>query len=147
MKKNPKEMTLSPHGRNKILHHEGGHNLKKYVDDSGKQHIGVGHLIKVGEIFPNQITLNESEMLFDADLKWSIDAVKKHVKVPLTQNQFDALVSFVYNIGESQFKTSSVLKNINAGIQGETIKENFLAWNRPPSAFARRKKEVELYFT
>jgi lysozyme len=53
--------------------------------------------------------------LFKEDTAWAQAAVRKHVRVPITQEQFDALVSFVFNFGEPAFRGSTMLRRINAG--------------------------------
>lgn len=59
------------------------------------------------------ITLERCEELLRFHLKKNEEAVKRNVKVPLTQNQFDALVSFVHNLGEGSLKTSTLLRKLN----------------------------------
>lgn len=59
------------------------------------------------------ITEQEAERLFRSDVAWAVEAVNTLVKVPLTQNQFDALVSFVFNIGTTNFRKSTLLRKLN----------------------------------
>ena len=61
------------------------------------------------------ITLQQAEELLVQDLKWVEEALVKHVKVPLNQNQYDSLASFVYNLGETNFASSTLLRKLNAG--------------------------------
>jgi lysozyme len=60
-----------------------------------------------------KLTEAECEALLKEDVKHAEKAVKRLVKVPLTQNQFDAVVSFVFNVGEGRFASSTLLKKIN----------------------------------
>lgn len=60
-------------------------------------------------------TLQECEELLVRDATYAGKALDRHVQVQISQRQYDALVSFVYNVGETQFRTSTLLKRINAG--------------------------------
>ena len=78
-------------------------------------------------------------------------AVNHYVRVPLTQNQFDALVSFTYNEGTHALKTSTLLKKLNKGKILKADKE-FAKWNKANGKvnrglIARRKKEAKLFLT
>ena len=77
--------------------------------------IGYGHLIVQSDWtnYSTSITEVDALSLFQKDLIPYLQVVKQHVKVTLTQQQFDALVIFVFNIGGTNFKSSSVLKLIN----------------------------------
>ena len=75
--------------------------------------IGYGHLIKQGEDFSNGITEEQATELLLQDIKNAENAVNKVILVPLSQNQFDALVIFAYNIGTANFAKSTVAKYIN----------------------------------
>lgn len=111
----------------KLLTGEEGERLSVYQDTGGAWTIGKGHLIKPGErFFPyggSILALNsgvrtinkaESDALFASDTKIARDAVAYSVKVPLTENQFAALVSLVFNIGVGAFTQSTLLKRLNA---------------------------------
>ncbi len=105
-----------------------GLSLTRYVDESGKPHIGYGHLIKPDEQYQS-ITTGQAEWLLDQDLRWAIDCVSKAVTVPLTENQRAALISFVYNVGCAAFKGSTLLRLLNAGNASGAANE-FLRWNK-----------------
>ena len=75
--------------------------------------IGWGHTKDVRKGMT--ISIEEAQAFFEADIKWAEDAVNQSVKVGLTQNQFDALVSLVFNIGETQWLRSTCLRRLNAG--------------------------------
>lgn len=91
-----------------------GLRLQPYQDVAGKWTIGYGHLIKAGEYF-DTITEAQAAQLLNDDANTAEDAVNSLVKVPLTQSQFDALVSFVYNVGVGAFRRSTLLRLLNAG--------------------------------
>lgn len=106
-------MKISKNGLDLIKQFEGC-ELKVYLDAIGLPTIGYGHLIKKGEIF-NVITLKQAEDLLKSDLKMFEDGVSDLVKVKLSQNQFDALVSFAFNVGLGNLEKSTLLKLLNAG--------------------------------
>ena len=73
------------------------------------------------------VTEVQAQKWLDEDLAWAQTAVNKLVKVKLTQNMFDALVSFVYNIGESAFAKSTLLRLLNLKQYVEAAKQ-FERW-------------------
>jgi lysozyme len=120
-------MKTSLNGRALIRNAEGD-RLTAYYCPAGVLTIGVGHTgpdVKPGM----RITQAESDALLSADLAKFEKAVARNVKVPLTQNQFDALVSFTYNLGEGNLKSSTLLKRVNAGDMGGAAAE-FIKWNK-----------------
>ena len=128
-----------------ITKEEGSRN-KAYKDSKGLLTIGVGHLIKPDEQHLNTATLSDQEVkdLLKHDLKWCSEAVETSVKVPLAQNQFDALYSLCFNIGGTAFKNSTVVKRINAGdMKGAA--DAILMWNKPAVLENRRKRERALF--
>jgi lysozyme len=125
---------------------EEGARTKAYKDTKGLWTIGVGHLIKDDEkdLINATLTNDQVEDLLRKDLKWCSEAVEGSVKVPLAQNQFDALYSLCFNIGASAFKNSTVVKKINANdMQGAA--DAILMWNKPAVLENRRKRERTLF--
>ena len=120
------EMMVSKEGAEFIKQLEGC-KLKSYKCPSGVSTIGYGHTkgVKVGD----QVTQKQAEKLFEDDLKRHTREVIDHLKVPVNQNQLDALVSKHFNIGDRQFKESTLLKKLNAGDFSGAAKE-FLRWNK-----------------
>jgi len=86
--------------------------LKIYKDAGGKWTIGYGHLIKDNEEL-DEIDLSMATKLLQEDLKDAENAVNKYCKSPISQKMFDALVAFVFNVGPSNFKSSTLLKLLN----------------------------------
>lgn len=91
-------------------------------DKGGNCTVGYGHLIHYGECNggPEEaefqyVSLEKAKELFYLDILTAEEAVKANVEVKLNQNQFDALVSFAYNIGTGYFQTSDVLAILNNG--------------------------------
>ena len=114
-----------------ITKEEGARN-KAYKDSKGLWTIGVGHLIKSDEQHLLNATLTDAQVedLLKSDLKWCSEAVESSVRVPLKQGQFDALYSLCFNIGETNFKKSTVVKRINAGdLKGAA--DAIEMWNAP----------------
>lgn len=74
--------------------------------------IGYGHTktAKMGMV----ITEKQAEDLLRQDLSWVREVISKEVKVPLTQKQYDALASFIFNVGGSAFRKSTMLRKLNA---------------------------------
>lgn len=89
---------------------------KAYQDTGGVWTIGYGTTKVVGKPVYEGLTCTEkqAEQWLTDDLAWAQTAVNKLVKVLLKQNQFDALVSFVYNIGDYAFSGSTLLRLLNA---------------------------------
>lgn len=90
-------MKISETGKHFIAGFEG-FEPTPYRDQAGYLTIGFGHRIKTGELF-SSVTEEEAETLLGQDLLWAETVVSQHVDVDLNQNQFDALVSFVFNVG------------------------------------------------
>lgn len=95
------------------------------------------------------ITLPQAEALFEKDTAWAQNAVNTRVKVPLSQHQFDALVSLVFNIGEGAFAKSTLLRKLNAK-DYEGAAQQFLVWNKQKGktlkGLVRRRAEEMGYF-
>lgn len=96
-----------------LIKHFEGLRLEAYKDPIGVWTIGYGHTATAQP--GQQITEADAEALLRNDLAWAEDAVRRHVTVPLTQGQYDALVSFTYNLGESALAKSTLLRKLNAG--------------------------------
>ena len=86
-----------------------------YTDFAGVWTIGYGHAIRSGESFPAHITEDDARDLLRRDLAIAEEAVSRLVVVSLTQGQFDALVSFTFNLGTEALRGSSVLRLLNDG--------------------------------
>ena len=105
--------------------------------------IGYGHTktAKMGM----KITGAGAEALLKQDLAWVEAVVNKEVTVPLTQTQYDALCSFVYNLGGTNFKRSTLLKKLNNKAYSEAADE-LLRWDKQGSKVLRgltRRREAE----
>jgi lysozyme len=128
-----------------ITKEEGSRN-KAYKDSKGLWTIGVGHLIKPDEqhLITATLTDEQVEELLRSDLKWCSEAVENSVKVPLTQSQFDALYSLCFNIGETAFRKSTVVRKLNENdLKGAA--DAILMWNKPAVLQKRRERERALF--
>ena len=106
-----------------------GLRLTVYKDSAGKPTIGYGHLIKPGENFSTGISAKKAELMLANDLLATEDSVQRLVNLPLTQGQFDALVSLVFNIGAGQLQKSTLLRKLDTGDLAGAAEE-FLRWNK-----------------
>jgi lysozyme len=102
-------MKLSQKGE-KTLIQEEGFKSEPYLCSAGKPTIGIGHRIKAGERFTT-LTFDQAIQLMRQDIA-PIEAFINNYMPKLTQNQFDALVMFIFNIGETRFLNSSVFSYI-----------------------------------
>lgn len=117
-------MNISDKGINLIKKYESC-RLTAYKCPSNILTIGYGHTgsdVYIGK----RISQEEADKLFSMDLKIHENNVNKLVKVSLTQNQFDALVSLEYNIGYGNFKNSSILRLVNNKNYAEACKRFLL---------------------
>lgn len=133
----------------KVLEEGKGFSSKSYLCPAGKRTIGYGHVILPDDNIIEPITEDQAEDILENDVVIAENAINKYVKVPLTQNQFDALVCFVFNVGKTNFKTSTLLKFINEQLW-DKIPKQFKRWVYHNKTFIkglenRRKIEVRLW--
>jgi lysozyme len=138
-------MQTSEHGIKFIMSNEGV-VLHPYRDSVGYMTIGVGHKIELGEDFPGLITEEDAMSLLKLDLKRFEDAVNESVEVSLTQNQFDALIDFAFNVGTGAFQRSTLLELLNQGKYDE-IPAQFGRWTKQPELIGRRRREAQLWLS
>lgn len=127
-----------------------GYRPNAYVDSVGVVTIGYGSThwmdgkkIRLGE----KITLEGAELL----LHWELNKSNVIDDLSLTQNQYDALTSFIYNCGVNAFLKSTLFKKIKINANDIQIKNEFLKWNKGNGKVIkgltnRRNAEAELYF-
>jgi type VI secretion system secreted protein VgrG len=155
-------MKLSKSGIN-LLKRLEGFRLVPYDDQTGDiitkwikgATIGVGHLIKKKdwEKYNYGINIEEMESLLKSDIKKFEKGIEKNINIELSQEKFDALVIFSFNIGVKGFSNSSACKLINnpkAKTNYKNLKSAWLAWNKSQGKIMqglinRRKAEYKLY--
>lgn len=133
-----------------------------YLDSGGEPTIGIGHLLTRDERASGKIWINGQPVryangltekqcwdLLEQDLDIAENAVNDRVIVPLTQNQFDALVSFAFNVGAEAFRKSTLVRALNQG-QYDQVPTQLRRWVRDngsvvPGLINRREKEVSLW--
>lgn len=122
-----------------------GLRLKAYIPVKGDvPTIGWGHTkgVKMGD----KITKAQAERFLIQDIEPTVTAVNRALRIPVTQNEFDACVSLAFNVGITAFSRSTLVKRMN-----QTPLE-FLRWNKfrgkPLAGLTRRRKaEMKLYNT
>ena len=145
-------MKTSNKGIALIKRHEG-FVPRAYLCPAGVWTIGYGHTsgVKKGQVITPEI----GEMYLRTDLNDAEYAVNGE-RLNLTQNQFDALVSFVFNLGSGNFRSSTLLKRVRKNPKDTEIRGEFAKWNKArlngvltplPGLTKRRRDEADLYFT
>jgi lysozyme len=141
-------MKTSLAGRNALIGREAL-KTRAYLDIKRIPTIGVGHTtaagvpaVKMGMV----ITKAEALEIFDRDLATFEKAVNECCPHPITQNQFDALVSLVFNIGTPRFRKSTVARLLKTG-DFTNVPRAMLMWNKPPKIIGRRQGEVRQFLT
>jgi lysozyme len=125
-----------------LLEEFEGREPKAYRDGTDHLHIGIGHKFTDEELNTGTVMIGgqavdwrgglrdaQINQLAAQDIAAAAEAVRKYVTVPLDQNKFNALVSFVFNIGSGAFKSSGALKALNSGNEQEFLRRHDL-WNK-----------------
>lgn len=136
-----------------IIKKSEGLRLKPYFCPAKVKTIGYGHVIRKNEGYLNsEITEEEAESLLRKDVVISERGVNSHVTVKLTQGQFDALVSFVFNLGSGSLAKSTLLKMLNAGEDSKDVAKQFGRWinaggKKLSGLIKRREEEARLFLS
>lgn len=124
---------------------------KTYLCSSGKKTIGYGTRIEYHPELRNTCITEKKaiEILKDDLNKNIVTAINKFVKIPLKQNEFDALVSLIYNIGRGRFVNSKLLDDINSG-DLKSLKKNWVEFRKDGGGVSnglinRRAEEINLF--
>ena len=149
-----------------FLKNEEGMVLHIYKDKAGLPTIGIGHLLTKFELASHIVNINgvpvsltggiteqQALDLLAQDMGRFEDVINSYVKTQLTQNQFDAMESLSYNIGDGGFEQSSALVAINAG-KFDEVPADIMKWNKitvngqhvvDEELTERRAREVKLW--
>jgi lysozyme len=122
--------------------------LQAYLCEANKLTIGYGHTrnVKIGQT----CTVAEAEQMLAEDIAIAEKAVNT-INQELTQNQYDSLVSLCFNIGNENFKTSTLYRKVNTDPNDVTIKGEFVRWvyckkKKSKGLTRRRIEEAKIYF-
>lgn len=130
-----------------------GFSLTAYKDSAGVPTIGWGHTRDV--VMGQTITAEQAEDMFLADIAPTETIVSNSVHVALNQNEYDALVIFAFNVGDTAFENSTLLKTVNAKNFG-AVPEQMAQWRYitvggekvvSQGLINRRAKEIALWST
>ena len=142
-------MEITNEGINLIKKFEGL-KLESYLCPAGVWTIGYGHTkgVKKGD----KITQLEADNFLKEDLISFEKGVTRLIKSNINQNQFDALVSFAFNLGLANLKKSTLLKKVNSNPNDRTIVDEFIKWiyaggKQLEGLKKRRQAEAYLYFS
>lgn len=157
-------MKISNKGLLEIVEHEGIVPAP-YLDSKGIVTYGVGHTSFAGGLDPREMNsaMPADEDIMDAvyralevfrdDLEKYEARVNEHIKAPLKQHEFDALVSFDFNTGGIWYRSKSSRRMVNARLvtainSGEpNAARHFMGWLKPPEIRKRREAEMNLFET
>jgi lysozyme len=135
---------------------EGGLYLKAYQDSGGIWTNGYGSTydfdkqrkVQMGDI----ITAEQAQKWLEITTSKDAAEIKNLVKVPLNNNELNALISFVYNVGINAFKASSLLRLLNSGTDKKIVAEQFDRWVfdngiKVKGLISRRNAEKKLFLS
>lgn len=154
-------MQMSERGK-ELLSQWEGIETKVYRDVAGLPTIGVGHLLTKDELTSGKIVINGQQVKYEdglthaqiiallgQDLATFEKAVNDSVQVTLQQHQYDALVSFAFNVGASAFRSSTLLKRLNEG-KYDDVPDQLKRWvfsggQKVQGLINRRNHEIQLW--
>ena len=127
-----------------------GLNLNSYQDQVGVWTVGYGH---TGPTIHGGLTItqDQADQLLQSDVASSVACVNRAVTSAINQNQFDALVDFVFNLGCGALLSSTLLRDINAG-NFAAAAQQFLLWDHARGVIIqgllrRRQAESDLFLS
>lgn len=142
--------SLSQRGLGLIMDFEG-FSPTMYRDVAGLLTIGYGHLLTPSEVkrFEGGVSQDEAVALLKADVAHAEGAVDRLITTRLTQGQYDALVSFTFNLGSGALQRSTLRRKVNRGehedVPGELLRWVWAGGRKRKGLVRRRKAEARLY--
>jgi lysozyme len=125
--------------------------MRVYICPAGYPTIGYGHVVRDDEKqrFAEGIDKDEGEELLRQDVRWAERGVLRFIDVPLTDGQFDALVSFTFNLGSGALQRSTLRRKVNREKHDE-VPAQLKRWvwaggRRLRGLELRRKAEAKVY--
>lgn len=119
-----------------------------YICPAGYPTIGYGHLVSKGEVF-DSISAKEAEELLRRDVASAERAVLRLINVPLTDGQYDALVSFTYNLGSGALQSSTLRRKVNrqahSDVSAQLVRWVWAGGRKLNGLIMRRNIEAKLY--
>lgn len=137
-----------------FLKEKEGFSAAPYLDPVGVPTIGYGTTMyedgRKVSMSDDPISKERGEELLRFHLKERAERPLNNLKLNLEQHEFDALVSFIYNLGIGNFLGSTLLKKIKGGNNKEEVRKQFLRWNKAkgktlPGLTKRREIESRIY--
>lgn len=133
-----------------LIQHFEGFAAMPYTCPAGYLTVGYGHVVKAHEDFSRGISQREAQRLLQADVQVAEQAVLRLISVPLADGQFDALVSYTFNLGAGALQRSTLRRKVNGGYHHE-VPQELMRWvfaggRKLPGLVRRRTSEGELYW-
>ena len=126
-----------------------GFSASVYQCPAGYPTIGYGHLVKDNERFEQPLSPSSAETLLRHDVRFAEHAVSRWIRVPLTQGQFDSVVSFTFNLGSGALQRSTLRRVINRGHHHDVprqLKRWVWAGGRKLTGLIRRREAEALLY-
>jgi lysozyme len=134
-----------------LIKHFEGFSSTIYICPAGYPTIGYGHVVLAHEDFSQGITEAEAENLLRQDVATAERAVLRLIHVPLTDEQFDALVSFTYNLGSGALQRSTLRRVINrhhhVGVPRQLRRWVYAGGRKLKGLVRRREAEAQHYMS
>ncbi len=126
-----------------------GFSAFPYVCPGGYLTVGYGHVVKNPDAFRQPITEDEATQILAVDIQAAEKAVLRLIAVPLTDGQFDALVSFTFNLGSGALQRSTLRRKVNrqehTDVPAELMKWVWAGGRKRKGLVKRRAAESSLY--